>query len=373
MTLTIQAAVSREHAPAPALEDLQLEPPRPGEALVRLHACGICHTDVKVHERPGPKPIVLGHEGAGVVEALGDGAGRLSVGDRVVISANHCGECDTCRRGYPSYCEQMLQRNFGGARPDGSSPLSQDDAPIHGRFFGQSSFATYALIEARAAVRVPDDIPLSTLAPLGCGVVTGAGAVLRALRVAPGQSLAVFGTGAVGLSAVMAAAIAGAAQIIAVDVARGRLELARELGATATLHPDDGDVVTAIRELTRGGADVTFNTTSSAAVYAQAADSLAIRGTAGYVAPPEDPWTPNLPMLMAGGRAVRGIIGGRRPAAVHPAVDRLPPPRPLPAAAADLDVRLLRLRERVRRRAERSGDQAGARDGRLIPRPIGGS
>lgn len=310
MTLTIQAAVSREQASIPTLEAVQLEPPRPGEALIRLQACGICHTDVKVHDRPGPKPIVLGHEGAGIVEAVGAGTYRLSVGDRVVIGANYCGSCNTCRRGYPSYCEQMLQRNFGGGRPDGSSPLSQDGAPIHGRFFGQSSFAQYALIDAHAAVRVPDDIPLSTLAPLGCGVVTGAGAVLRALRVAPGQSLAVFGTGAVGLSAVMAAAIAGAAQIIAIDVARERLELAHELGATATLHPDDGDVVAAIRELTRGGVDFTFNTTSSAAVYAQATDCLAIRGTAGYVAPPEDPWTPNLPALMAGGRCVRGIIGG---------------------------------------------------------------
>lgn len=308
--LSMHAAVSRDGAATPALEEVRLEDPRAGEARIRIVACGICHTDVKVHARPGPKPIVLGHEGAGVVEQVGPGVTELQPGDHVVIGANFCGRCPTCRRGYTSYCQEMLQRNFGGARPDGSTPLSQDGAPIHGRFFGQSSFARYALIDARSAVRVPPDLPLPTLAPLGCGVVTGAGAVLRALRVAPGQSLAVFGTGAVGLSAVMAAALAGAAEIIAVDVVRPRLQLAAELGATATLHPDDGDVVAAIRELTGGGADFTFNTTSSAAVYEQAAACLAIRGTAGFVAPPDDPWTPNLPLLMAGGQAVRGIIGG---------------------------------------------------------------
>lgn len=308
--LTMSATVTREGAAAPVLEEVQIEAPRAGEARVRIAACGICHTDVKVHRRPGPKPIVLGHEGAGIVEEVGAGVTEITPGDHVVIGANFCGRCPTCRRGYTSYCREMLQRNFGGARPDGSTPLSQRGTPIHGRFFGQSSFAQYALIDARAAVRVPRDISLSTLAPLGCGVVTGAGAVLRALRVAPGESLAVFGAGAVGLSAVMAAALAGTAPIIAVDVARPRLELARELGATATLHPDDGDVVAAIQDLTGGGADFTFNTTASPAVYDQAALSLGIRGTAAYVAPPEEPWTPNLTVLMAGGRAVRGIIGG---------------------------------------------------------------
>lgn len=306
----MQAAVSREGAPAPTLQAVQLEEPRAGEARVRIVACGICHTDVKVHARPGPKPIVLGHEGAGIVEQVGLGVTGLAPGDHVVIGANFCGRCPTCRQGYTSYCREMLQRNFGGARPDGTSPLSQDGVPIHGRFFGQSSFAQYALIDARAAVPVPADIPLATLAPLGCGVVTGAGAVLRALRVGPGQSLAVFGTGAVGLSAVMAAAIAGAAPIIAVDVARPRLELAVQLGATTALHPADGDVLAGIRELTGGGADFTFNTTSSAAVYEQAAACLGIRGVAGFVAPPDEPWMPDLAGLMAGGRAVRGIVGG---------------------------------------------------------------
>lgn len=306
----MRAAVSREGAAAPAIERVELEAPRAGEVLVRIEACGICHTDIKVHGRPGPKPIVLGHEGAGVVERLGPGVTELQVGQRVVIGASFCGRCPSCRRGATSYCREAMARSFGGLRPDGTTPLSQNGAPIHGSFFGQSSLAEYALVEPQAAIPAPADIPLETLAPLGCGVLTGAGAVLCALKVAPGQSLAVFGVGAVGLSAVMAAGVAGAAEIVAVDRVRSRLTLALELGATQALHPDDVDLVPTIRELTGGGADFTFNTTPSPAVFEQALACLGIQGVAGFVAPPEAPWTPDMMLLMAGGRAVRGIIGG---------------------------------------------------------------
>jgi aryl-alcohol dehydrogenase len=310
MTLSMQAAVSREGVDVPRLEAVELEEPRADEALIRIVACGICHTDAKVHRRPGPKPIVLGHEGAGVVQRVGSAVRDLAVGDHVVLGANFCGRCATCRRGETPYCAEAMPRNFGGSRPDGTTPISQDGVPVHGRFFGQSSFAQYALVDALQAVPVPADLPLTTLAPLGCGVVTGAGSVLCELRVGPGQSLVVFGAGAVGLSAIMAAALAGASQIIAVDLVGSRLEVARELGATAILHPADGDVVEAIRELTRGGADFSFNTTPAAAVYEQAIACLGLRGVAGYVAPAEEPWTPNLLEMMAGGRSLRGIIGG---------------------------------------------------------------
>ena len=233
--LVMQAAISRDAEPAPVLEQVELEGPREGEALVRIVACGVCHTDIKVHHRPGPKPIVLGHEGAGIVERLGPGPSHLSIGDHVVIGASHCGICLACITGHPSYCREARTRNFGGARPDGTTPVSQGHDRIHARFFGQSSFAEYALIDTRAAVPVRREIPLHTLAPLGCGVITGAGAILRSLNVGVGQSVAIFGAGAVGLSAVMAASLAGASQIIVVDPVVTRAELAADLGATTTL------------------------------------------------------------------------------------------------------------------------------------------
>jgi aryl-alcohol dehydrogenase len=306
----MQAAITREAAPAPVLEQVELEAPRQGEALVRILACGVCHTDIKVHHRPGPKPIVLGHEGAGIVERLGPGPSDLAIGDHVVIGANHCGICLACTTGRPSYCREARARNFGGARPDGTTPISQAGMPIHARFFGQSSFAQYALIDTRAAVAVRPELPLHILAPLGCGVITGAGSILRSLRVRVGQSVAIFGAGAVGLSAVIAASLAGASQIIVVDPVTARLQLAEDFGATATLAPADGDVVTAIHDVSRGGVDFTLNTTTSVAVFDQAVASLGPFGTAGYVAPPSDVWTPDLVAMMDRGQSVRGITGG---------------------------------------------------------------
>ena len=306
----MQAAVTRDGAPVPVLEQVELEEPRDGEALVRIVACGVCHTDIKVHHRPGPKPIVLGHEGAGIVERLGPGSSDLEVGDHVVIGVSHCGICLACTTGYPSYCREARARNFGGARPDGTTSISQGGVPIHGRFFGQSSFAQRALIDARAAVRVPPELPLHILAPLGCGVVTGAGAILSTLRLGVGQSVAIFGAGAVGLSAVLAASLAGASQIIVIDPVLSRLRLAEEFGATAALAPADGNAVAAIQELSRGGVNFTLNTTTSTAVFDQAVASLGLFGTAGYVAPPGDAWTPDLVAMMDRGQSVRGISGG---------------------------------------------------------------
>jgi len=240
----IRAAVSRDATRPPALETLDVEEPRDGEILVRIVASGICHTDINVHERDrSPKPIVLGHEGAGIVERVGRGVTRLAPGDRVILSVNYCGECPSCRHNAHSYCYECLPRNFGGRRPDGSTPLTQNSAPINARFFGQSSFATYSLADERSAVKVPDDMPLEMMGPLGCGVITGTGSVINSLAVRPGQSIAIFGAGAVGLSAVMAAKIVGATRIIAVDVVPSRLELALELGATdAILEPVAMDV-----------------------------------------------------------------------------------------------------------------------------------
>ncbi len=309
--MRIQAAVSRDAARPPGIETLDIEEPRAGEILVRMVATGICHTDINVHVRDrSPKPIVLGHEGAGIVERVGSGVTRLAPGDPVVLSVNFCGRCPSCLRNEHSYCYEVLSRNFGGSRPDGTTPLAKDGAPIHARFFGQSSFATYSLADESSAVKVPTDVPLELLGPLGCGVQTGAGAVINSLQVAPGNSIAIFGTGAVGLSAVMAARLVGATRIVAVDVVPARLALAKELGATDAIDASSTDAGRAIRDLTRTGVDFTFNTTRSAAIFTQAMSCLAPRGVAGFVAAPVDPWTPEMFHILSGGRTLRGILGG---------------------------------------------------------------
>jgi len=308
--MKIDAAVSREGARFPQLESVEIEDPLAGEILVRIVASGICHTDVGVHGRPGPRPFVLGHEGAGVVERVGAGVTQLAPGDRVVMSVNFCGECPSCKRNAHSYCYEVLPRNFGGLRPDCTSPLSQNGARVFARFFGQSSFATYSLADARCVIKVPDDIPLETLAPLGCGVQTGAGAVIHSLKIGAGDSVAIFGAGSVGLSAVMAARIVGAERIIAVDVIESRLAMAKELGATDMIDARKSDAGKAIRELTRYGVSHSFNTANAPVSYTQALECLAPRGVAGFVAPPRGEWAPDMFHLLSGGRALRGILGG---------------------------------------------------------------
>jgi aryl-alcohol dehydrogenase len=306
-----EAAVSRKGRLHPEIEVVELEEPREGEILVRIVACGVCHTDLSVHAERGPWPIILGHEGAGVVEGIGEGVGGFAEGDRVLLSAApHCGVCSSCRRGAYPYCLHARALNFRGRRPDGTTGVSQDGAPIHAHFFGQSSFARHALAQARSAVRLPTDPPLEVLAPLGCGVPTGAGSVLFALGLRAGQSIAVFGTGSVGLSAIMAARLAGAVRIVAVDVVPSRLALARELGATDAVDARTEDPVEAVRDATGGGADVTFNTTRSPKAYDQMLASLAVQGTAGFVGPPREGWAPDLGAMMLGGQSVMGIVQG---------------------------------------------------------------
>ncbi len=306
-----EAAVSRDGTPHPIIEPVELQDPQAGELLVRVVAAGVCHTDLSVHGGTGPKPIVLGHEGAGIVEDVGPGVTGFAPGDHVIMSAaSHCGMCASCLRGAYPYCVEGLARNFGGLRADGTSGLSQDGTLIHGHFFGQSSFARHALAQASSAVKVPADLPLELLAPLGCGVPTGAGSVLYTLGVRPKSSLAVFGTGSVGLGAIMAAKVAGATTIVAVDVVPSRLELALELGATDAVDARDADPVEAIRELTVGGAGFTFNTTRSARVYDQMVAALAPQGTAGFVGPPQEDWVPDLTAVMHGGHAIMGIVQG---------------------------------------------------------------
>ena len=253
--LVTEAAVVREAGGAFALEQVELAAPRPDEVVIELEASGMCHADLSARAGhiPFPLPAVLGHEGVGRVVELGLAVDDVAVGDRVVISFNWCGHCPACRGGAPVYCQDWPRLNLvGGSRLDGSSTVSQCGHSLHGHFFGQSSFSRRILAAARSVVRVPDDLPASVLAPLGCAVQTGVSAVTSVLRPAPGARVAVFGVGAVGLSAIMGLRLTGAAQIIAVDIHPTRLALARELGATDIVDASAGRVAEQIAQLTGG-------------------------------------------------------------------------------------------------------------------------
>ncbi|CAJ63397.1 MULTISPECIES: NAD(P)-dependent alcohol dehydrogenase [Frankia] len=281
--MQITAAVAHASGGPLGIETLELDDPRPDEILVRLDATGLCHTDLAILDQvPLRWPAVLGHEGAGVVVRVGASVRALAPGDHVVLVAASCGDCASCRGGQPSYCLCYQSLNLGGGRrPDGSWTHRQHGRPAFGSFFGQSSFATYALATERNAVRVDADLPLQLMATLGCGVLTGAGAVLNTLRVRPASSVAVFGAGAVGLAAVMAARIAGCASITAVDTRPQRLRLAAELGADRTIDAGDTDAVAVLEK--SGGVDYAVEAAGHVAVMQQAVAALAPGGEAALV------------------------------------------------------------------------------------------
>ena len=235
--MQIKAAIVGQRSGPFAIDTVELCAPRPDEVIVRVVASGMCQTDL--HSRDGyyanPYPSVFGHEGAGVVHAVGSAVRSLAPGDHVVMSFPWCGDCANCEQDMHSYCVHAFPLKMQGTRADGSTLLSKDGKPVYSAFFQQSSFGTYALTQERYAVKVRKDAPLELLGPLACSGQTGAGAVLNVIKPARGDSFAVFGVGAVGLSALMAAKIAGCDPIIAVDVHDHRLALARELGATHTI------------------------------------------------------------------------------------------------------------------------------------------
>jgi aryl-alcohol dehydrogenase len=290
-TSTAVGAVTSSQGAAFELLDLIVDDPRDDEIVVRIVASGICHTDVSAQNQvlPFPMPALLGHEGAGVVERVGRGVQTLKEGDHVVVSFNFCGECTQCITGRPVQCDTWVPRNLvGGSRIDGSSPVHlADGGPLHSHFFGQSSFATRAVVRASAAVRVPADAPLPILAPLVCGFQTGAATMFQVLAPELGHAVVVFGAGGVGLSAVMAARLTPATKIIVVDVVPERLALAMELGATHTVNAATDDSVEAINEITKGrGADRTIEATGNTAVLKQALSAMAIDAVVAIVGAP---------------------------------------------------------------------------------------
>jgi aryl-alcohol dehydrogenase len=285
LTVTVTAAVARKHEQPLTIEQLELDDPRDDEVRVRMVATGICHTDAIVRDGvyPTPLPAVLGHEGAGVVEAVGDLVTAVVPGDHVVMSAAYCRRCDQCRAGRMAYCENLFAQDFGGSREDGTTALSHDGERISSHFFGQSSFATHANVSESSIIKVDSDLPLETMAPLGCGLQTGAGSVLNEIRPAAGSSFAAIGTGAVGMAALMAARIAGCTTVVAVDRHRSRLDLARELGATHTVDTTEVDLTEALTGITGHGIDAILDTTAVPQLLVAAAEALAIRGTLALV------------------------------------------------------------------------------------------
>lgn len=314
--MKIKAAIATApHAPF-EVREATLDEPRDDEILVRIVAVGLCHTDISARDGilPMRLPAVLGHEGAGVVEAVGSSVTKVAPGDNVLLTFRSCGECDRCVAGEPTYCRHSVQLNYTGARPDGSTSLSADDAPLSSNFFGQSSFATHALAYERNAVKVAADAPLAIFAPLGCGIQTGAGAVLRALRCPEGSSLLITGAGPVGLSAVMAARhIAGCAHVIVSDPKPERRALATELGATDVIDPGDGRLNALVRQVLSAGVDYALDTTGVAAVMNGALQCLRPAGTLGMLGIPQvgDMPTPGLAnAVLTYGLKIQGIIEG---------------------------------------------------------------
>lgn len=307
--IPVRAAVLRDSDGPFQLEDVLLDRAAPGEVVVRVVGVGICHTDLLPRTPVVKTPIITGHEAAGVVEEVGAGVGDVGVGDHVVLTFDTCGNCRSCLAAHPAYCESFWPRNMTGFR-EGRPTNIRDagGAPVQGRWFGQSSFATRCVVPGRNLIKVDPDLPLELLGPLSCGVLTGAGSVFNSLEVRSGTTIAVFGTGAVGLSAVIAAKVAGATTIVAVDLNHDRLDLALELGATDVIDAKS-DVLAGLRALAPRGLDSTLDTTGVPDVIGVAIDVLRVGGTCGLVGVPRGELAIK-PEHFALGRTVKGILEG---------------------------------------------------------------
>ena len=258
--------------PLETRDDIEIAPPGPGEVRIKVVASGVCHSDLSVQNGtiPLPTPMVLGHEGAGIVEAIGQGVTRVAVGDHVVLSfVPACGECYTCQHGQPYICEKSAIQAAGGLL-DGTTRLTSAGAPLH-QMACLGTFGEQAIVPEISLVKIPDDVPLDVAALIGCGVLTGVGAALNTANIMAGDTVAVIGCGGVGLNVIQGAKIAGATKIIAIDMFDSKLEMAKEFGATHTLNAGDGDPVGAVAALNDGrGADVAFEVIGLGATIEQA-------------------------------------------------------------------------------------------------------
>lgn len=297
------------------MEQVTLEEPRADEVVVRIAGVGLCHTDLLAWNGilPVARPAVFGHEGAGVVIAVGDGVTRVKPGDKVVLTFASCGRCAECRNDEPAYCASSAAVNLCGGRPDGSTALRSGVERVSSHFIGQSSFADTAIAYERNAIPIADDVPIELMGPLGCGVQTGAGAVINSLKCKPGKSLLVVGGGSVGLSAVLAAIVQGCGTIIVVEPHGSRRALALELGATHAIDPQAADAASAIRDIVPAGVDYAFDTTAIPAVLGTVLSVLGTRGKLALAGVPTSPSAMvDLPLFptVTMGQSVMGVVEG---------------------------------------------------------------
>lgn len=307
------AAVLRTGNGPFTIETLDVAEPGPAEVLVEVVAAGMCHTDLLSRELP-PEffagPQVYGHEGAGIVRDVGSDVTYVRPGDHVVLSFNSCGSCPACRKRRYPYCFDFRLHNMSGGRPDGSSAFTDAQGQrVGSHFFGQSSFARHTVVAETSVVKVDTEAPLELMGPLGCGVQTGAGAVLNTLRVEAGSSFVVTGAGALGLSAVMAARVAGADTIVAVDRHQSRLDLARRYGATHVVSGTPAEITAAIRDITGHGSDYAFDTTGHAALVRASHDALNVTGTIALAGVGFGDLSVDF-LSMISGRTITGVMEG---------------------------------------------------------------
>lgn len=313
----MKAAVMREYGKPLTIENIEITAPQAGEVKVKISAVGLCHTDISVSHGgfPPPLPVVLGHEGVGVVEEVGTGVTGLKQGDKVLFnSLVYCGECSNCAKGYYGACMMNGFLMFGGTMRDHTTRLKKGDEAIHS-YFCQSSFAEYSITHNDFLIKVPEDLDIEKLTPLCCGAASGIGAVFNRAKVWPAAEVAVLGCGVVGMGAIMAAKLSGAMKIIAVDVLEHKLSFAKEFGATHTINASKDDAVDSIRDLSDGGVDFAIEAIGKGETISQSLDALKPGGTSVVVgAVPFGEKATIDPVQLVGEKAIMGsIIGTLKP------------------------------------------------------------
>lgn len=313
-----RAAIARD-VNALSIEDIELEEPRANEALVRVHVAGVCHSDLHTFKgelRTTP-PVVLGHEGAGIVQEVGPGVTRVKPGDRVLINwLPSCLECPTCLAGRPWLCDRLWTTTIASRMPDGSTRHTTADGLALKPYLSSATMSEYAVIHQNGLIPLPDDVPFDVAAVIGCAGLTGVGAVLNTAQIMPGSSVVVIGCGGVGLSALLGCVLAGCDPLIAVDIADNKLEFARELGATHTINGRDEDVVAALKQITRLGPDYAFDSVGAKQTIVQALQAVRPGGTAvimGMHALKEDVPIPAAALIAQNKRLLGSFAGSSKP------------------------------------------------------------
>lgn len=311
--MQVQAAVCYEASAPFELKTLTMDGLGPDDVLVKIVGCGLCHTDIAARDGalPVPKPCVLGHEGSGIVEAIGSSVTKVQAGDHVVLTYAFCGECRYCDGGHPAYCEHFVPLNFTDARSGQAGTFHDGKDEVHGHFFGQSSFANFAISDHHNVIKVRKDAPLELLGSLGCGVQTGAGTVMNTLKAQPGESIVVFGVGPVGLSAILAAKACGCTTIIAVDVLEPRLSMATELGATHVIRVSPS-LSKDIRSIVPAGVDYALDASGRVENCRTGLDALATFGKLAFVGVPisAKPIEADMAKMLQQGQSMVGVTEG---------------------------------------------------------------